>query len=57
MERRRKWKLRMQTLKTKDGGTGGHMIGYSQDVWGDEQQRKRRGVCRIGLLNPTGLTV
>jgi hypothetical protein len=31
--------------------------GYSTEEWGDKLLEKREGVCRLGLLNPSGFTL
>jgi hypothetical protein len=30
---------------------------HSTEEWGDKLFKKREGVCRVGLLNPSGLTL
>jgi hypothetical protein len=47
----------MDALRTGDGTVASLQGGPEKDYWGDEQLKKRRGMCRIGLLNPTGWTV
>ena len=30
---------------------------HAMEEWGDKMSEKREGICRIGLLNPSGFTL
>jgi hypothetical protein len=62
-ERRRKKRERLLARKNINitdyqqlaiPGTGMH---HSTEYWGDKMEEKREGVCRVGLLNPSGFTL
>jgi hypothetical protein len=64
-ERRRKARQRVRQMERRYTGTGeyqqlaitGTSTSHSTEVWGDKLTNKREGICRIGLLNPSGFTL
>jgi len=63
--RRRRAKQREQQLKRRQANGKNYQqlsmvetaTGYSMEEWGDKLLEKREGVCRMGLLNPSGFTL
>jgi tRNA A37 threonylcarbamoyltransferase TsaD len=63
--RRRRAKQRDQQQGRRCGNAGnfqqlsilGTEMGHSTEEWEDKLLEKREGVCRVGLLNPSGLTL
>jgi hypothetical protein len=63
--RKRKEKQRKRQLERKGGNVRNYQqlsleetsTGYSTEEWGDKLLEKREGVCRVGLLNPSGFTL
>ena len=62
-ERRRKQRERLLARKNIDItdyqqlAISGTSRSHTTEAWGDKMEEKREGVCRVGLLNPSGFTL
>ena len=63
--RRQKAKQKERQMEQRLTGTNeyqqlaitGTTMSHSMEAWGDKLTDKRDGICRIGLLNPSGFTL
>jgi hypothetical protein len=51
-----KWRV-MDTSEYRQATISGTTMSHSTGEWGDKLMDKQEGICRIGLLNPSGLTL
>jgi len=64
-ERRQKDGQKRRQLECRHTGTReykqlaitGKTMSHATEAWGDKLTEKREGICRIGLLNPSGFTL